>query len=156
MAPAADTDFYSETIRGLDPSTALVLPSTASVGEAIRQMQEKRCGCAVVVDGKTVKGTFTERTIVHRILAEKVSLQTPLAQYVNAEAPTAGLDESVASVIRKMHEKGVRHVPIWDGQSVQGVVSVRDILSMVAQYNPTEIYNLPPRVRQKMRSVDGA
>jgi len=156
MARAADTDFYDETMRGVDLSPALVLPPTTEVGDAIRQMQHKRCGCAVVVDDKGVRGTFTERTVINRILAEGVKMSAEIGPYVNSDAPTVGLDESVASAIRKMHEKNVRHVPVWDGKAVLGILSVRDVIAIVAQYNPSEIYNLPPRVRQKMRSVDGA
>lgn len=156
MAPTSDTNFYEETMRGIDLSPALVFPPSTAVEDVIRAMQQKRCGCAVIVDGTTVLGTFTERTVINRVLGDGVDLKTPVGRFANAEAPTLGLDDTVASAIRRMHEKSVRHLPVWDGQKVAGVLSVRDVIILVAQYNPEEIYNLPPRVRQEMKSAEGA
>lgn len=143
-------------MRGLDLSYALVVPPDRSLADTIRQMQRERCGCAVVVDERGVRGTFTERTVIQRVLMEGIDLAAPVGQYANVEAPTLGLDDNVATAIRHMHEKGIRHLPVWDGQAACGVFSVRDVIALVAQYNPTEIYNLPPRVRQKMPSAEGA
>jgi CBS domain-containing protein len=156
MVRTADTDFYGETMANIDLSPALVLTPDTALGDVIRQMQQKRCGCTVVAEGGRVLGTFTERTVIQKVLREGVDLASPVGPYANPEVPVLGPGDRVATAVEKMHAKNVRHLPVSDGKTVLGVLSVRDVIALVAQYNPEEIYNLPPRVRQEMKSVDGA
>ena len=42
-------------------------------------------------------------------------------------------DESFASLCEKMHVGNFRHLPVIDGEKLMGMVSVRDVLSVVAR-----------------------
>ncbi len=153
----ADIDFHEQKLASVVCSPAHVVEPQTSLRQVIRRMQDTRCGCAVVCDAGGVRGTFTERTVVHRVLSQNVNLDAAVADYMNADVPCLSLEDTIRTAIRLMDEHNVRHLPIWSRErGVIGVVSVRDIIDLVAQYYPTEVLNLPPRLRQKMEKPEGA
>ena len=55
-----------------------------------------------------------------------------------------------------MSERNFRHVPGGDanGQAT-GIVSIKDIIGIVAESFPEQVLNLPPRPHQKMETPEG-
>lgn len=154
MSP--EVDFREEKIRAVEHSPVIVVAPGIPVREVVRRMQEKSCGCAVVVADEGVRGTFTERTVLNRVALDPEALDRPVEAFVDTGAPVLHPEDTVAQAIRHMDQTGARHLPIVNGAEVLGVLSVRDVIRLVAEYHPTEMLNLPPRLRQRIEHVDGA
>ena len=100
-----------------------------TVLEALKLMAQHNTGALVVVNGKKVEGILSERDCVRKMdLAGKTAkgtkvkdIMTSKVVYVEASQP---LDECMALMI----DKNIRHLPVYDGKELLGLISVRDVL----------------------------
>ncbi|MBI2982554.1 MAG: CBS domain-containing protein [Deltaproteobacteria bacterium] len=135
----------------------LIVSRAASAREVIRQMQEKKGGCAIVMEGKRLAGIFTDRDALTRVAAKEADLSLPIEKFMTADPKTLKRGDSIASAIRLMNQGGYRRIPLLDDRGeVVGVLSVRNIVRYLAGQFPREIYNLPPVPRQLNRAREGA
>jgi CBS domain-containing protein len=73
------------------------------------------------------------------------------------EPASLSLDDSVEAAMRLMHEGDYRTIPLVDGEGqTAGVVTVRDLITYLAEHFPKEALNLPPDPDQKMTRAEGA
>jgi CBS domain-containing protein len=105
----------------------------ATIAEAAKLMWERRVGSVLVVaaDGK-LRGIVTERDMVFAC-SEGWDPTKRLVMDIMTEDPiTVRRDDDVLTVIRKMREVGVRHLPVVDeeGRPV-GIISYRDVLDLI-------------------------
>ncbi len=124
-------------IRMTDPVGALisgdpvnVLPNTTLRGAA-GVLHEELVGALVVEDANGVRGIVSERDIV-RALAEGADPDDTRVLDVMAEdvlAVDAGT--GVADAARAMADNEVRHLVVMRGDTLVGVVSMRDVLAVV-------------------------
>ena len=108
-----------------------VSPQT-KVFDAIKMMAEKNIGALLVVDGKTLIGIATERDYARKVvLLGKSSKETPVRDILCLPMVKAKPSNSVDECLRLMTENRVRHLPILDGETVIGVVSIGDLVNWV-------------------------
>jgi CBS domain-containing protein len=109
----------------------LVLPQTATVRSACRQMADRRAGSVLVTDeGGALVGIFTGRDAVCKVLAAGLdSTTTPLRQVMTARPVTMSPEMTAIDALRLMWDGGFRHVPLVDGERLLGVVSRGDFVS---------------------------
>ncbi|MBV8578902.1 MAG: CBS domain-containing protein [Acetobacteraceae bacterium] len=111
----------SDIVRNQDP---VALPPHATVGEACRHMRDHRVGAVLVTEGDCqLRGIFTGRDAVHRVLAEGRSPDTTLAEVMthNPECITPG--KRAIDALRLMEDGRYRHLPIVEDGKVVGIVS---------------------------------
>ncbi|MFQ5591680.1 MAG: CBS domain-containing protein [Phycisphaerae bacterium] len=138
----------------LDP---IVVHPADTVGVAIERMCAGSSGCVVVTEHRKPIGMFTDRDIVMKVLAKRLSLDTPVAQVMTPEPHVLREGCSVASVIRAMHEGGFRHMPVVDASGfLNGVVSVKRIVEYVVDHFPSTVFNLPPDPEHRPTAREGA
>jgi CBS domain-containing protein len=102
---------------------------TASVAEAAETMVKGRVGSAVVVDGPWLLGIFTERDALRVAAAGADPRTTSVKDWMTKDPMTTGPDTDSADAAAIMATEGFRHLPVVEGDSVVGVVSLRDVLS---------------------------
>ena len=106
-----------------------VLPPSATVREAARLMAERNIGAVLVCEGERLAGIFTERDAVYRVLAPgRDPDRTSLAEAMTRDPETMPPDATALAALRRMHERGYRHLPVVSGGTLAGVVSQRDFL----------------------------
>lgn len=105
------------------------VPPTASVAEAAETMVKGRVGSAVVVDGPWLLGIFTERDALRVAAAGADPTATSVKDWMTKDPMTVGPDADSAEAAAIMATEGFRHLPVVEGDSVVGVVSLRDVLS---------------------------
>ncbi len=99
-----------------------------SVADVAGAMLKGRVGSACVTEGSVLMGIFTERDVL-RAAASKADLNSsPIADWMTNDPVTAppAMDSNEAAEIMMGH--GFRHLPVVDGTSLVGIVSLRDIL----------------------------
>lgn len=99
-----------------------------SVANAAKMLGEQRIGALLVVDGKgRVVGILSERDIVTGIAARGGDLsEVTVGALMTTEIISCGPDDSVVQLMGKMTERRVRHLPVYDGDQLLGIVSIGD------------------------------
>ena len=111
-----------------DRSTHSAL-ATQTVLEAARQMVEHNIGAMPVLRDGKLCGIFSERDIMKRVVAQghdpaKVKVGDVMTANPFVVSPT----ETLENCMLLMKQHGFRHLPIWDGEQMLGLVSLRDLL----------------------------
>lgn len=138
--------------------TPVTVPATASVREAARAMQAEHVGVIGLTDpfdpGRIV-GVVTDRDLVLHVLAG----ERPVDGQVAAQACSSRLhgvpaQASVHEAVETMRQHGVRRLLVVgdDGQSVVGVLSMDDVLSVLAD----ELAALASSLKSGMAREGGA
>jgi CBS domain-containing protein len=115
-------------------STELVTVSpTATVAEAATVMGERHVGSALVMEGNNLLGIFTERDIVRALSQDFDAPGHPLSHWMTTNPLTIDPDSSVEDALSRMLAGGFRHLPVVDGGTTLGVISMRDISKAQAE-----------------------
>ena len=107
---------------------ALVGKAEDSVQLAAKRMAEARCSSILICDGDRLRGIFTERDLLVRVVAAGLDPSTTrLGQVMTADPDTIDGTAPVIEAIRRMDEFSYRHMPVVERGRVIGVISWRDL-----------------------------
>ena len=102
------------------------MEETAQVAAA--RMTEQACGSVLVCDGDELRGIFTERDLVTRVVGKGLDPKaTPLRDVMTRDPDRIKSTETVREALRRMEEFGYRHLPVVEDGQVLGVISMRDV-----------------------------
>lgn len=115
----------------------------ATVLEALKLMAEKNIGAVMVMDGAKVAGILSERDCVRKVdLAGKTFKSAKVSEVMTSKVlyvdDTQSLDECMAIMI----DKNIRHLPVYEEGKLVGLISVRDVLKQVVDYQKFMISQL--------------
>tara|TARA_B100001250_G_C19761234_1_gene772538 strand:+ start:335 stop:886 length:552 start_codon:yes stop_codon:yes gene_type:complete len=128
----------------------LVAPLISEIGtsmkNALKQLQQKKQNCLLVVDNESLIGILTERDVLLKVTGKGFDLDLVTVEEFMTEDPEHLTPEDpLAYALNKMHIGGFRHVPIVDDDlKPVGLISISDIITTIADYFSREIINLPP------------
>ncbi len=117
------------------------------VGATVEQMREQNRGGCIIQDADgRVAGIFTQHDVRTRIdLEDPAWIERRMGDVMTSEPKCIGADRALADALAIMVECGCRSLPVVDeDEHALGVISIRDILSHVADNFPQEFLNLPP------------
>lgn len=116
------------------------LPPDATVRNAALLMAERRIAAVLVTEGRTLRGIVTERDMTVRAVAAGLDPDvTPLSAVMTADPDTLEPSASALAALDLMERHHYRHLPIAvDGEAV-GMVSIRDLFSVVRAHLEDEI-----------------
>lgn len=107
-------------------------PHTGVV-ELARIMEREGVGCVVVVEEGRPVGIVTDRDVTLRVVAEdRDASELTAADVMTEDLYTASVGDEISDVIRGLGEKGVRRLPIVDDDGVAGIITLDDIVVMLA------------------------
>jgi CBS domain-containing protein len=109
-----------------------------TVRTAAKKMAEHRCGSILVCDGEQLRGIFTERDLLVRVVAAgRDAAKTKLVEVMTPEPDTIESSQPVVEAVRRMDECGYRHLPVLEGNRLLGVITPRDVpLDIIARLQP--------------------
>jgi CBS domain-containing protein len=101
----------------------------ATVFDAIAEMAEKNIGSLVVMEDGEFIGIITERDYARNVVLKgKTSPATPVRDIMETKVVNARPEESVEQCMALMSEKRVRHLPVFEGRKLIGIVSIGDLV----------------------------
>lgn len=120
---------------------------TASPGqtvmEAVRLMSLQRIGAVVLVEAGKVIGIFSERDLVNRVVAARLSAEKTLLQTVmSAPVTCCSLETALEECRETMTKKKIRHLPVVEGDRLLGLVSIGDLMAWEIAAQQSTIENL--------------
>lgn len=115
------------TVRQIMSRDLVTVSPTSTVAEAATIMGEHQVGSALVVDGDTPVGIFTERDALRALASDADAPRHPVSQWMSRDPITIPADTAVRDARRLMLERDFRHLPVVDGDRIIGIVSLRDV-----------------------------
>jgi CBS domain-containing protein len=117
-----------QKVSDLMTSAPVSLRPAQPLTEAAKAMREQGIGSVLVVDGGRLKGLVTDRDIVVRAVADgRDPGRTTLADVCSPDLVTAAPDDDADTAVQRMRERGVRRIPVVDGDRPVGVLSIGDM-----------------------------
>ena len=99
-----------------------------TIAEVARMMADVESGAVPVTDSGKVIGLVTDRDIVLRAVAEKLALDTPVAEVMTADVETCREDDNVADAAAKMGARQIRRLVVLnEGGQLSGILSLGDV-----------------------------
>jgi CBS domain-containing protein len=119
-------------IRELYHHEVLTAHADETVAAVAGRMQQEAVGSLAVVEEGRLVGIVTERDLVRAASDGADPLGTRVEAYVTHGVAVADADEEASRVVRRMLNFGVRHLPVFDGDKLVGMVSMRDLVALEA------------------------
>jgi CBS domain-containing protein len=139
----------SEPISVLAPREPILLPPHATLGDAVRAMNEARTGCVCVVERGQLVGIFTERDLLRLAVRDLEPERVSLGKVMTPQPETLRPEDGIAYALHLMTARGFRHVPLVDRAGrPTGIVAMRDIVRFVVSMFPDSVQNVPPDPRK--------
>jgi CBS domain-containing protein len=102
------------------------------IADAARRMVDRGVGAVLVMDGARLAGILTERDVLRAVAEGRVDEST-VAERMTRHPETVEASESTAHAASLMIHGGFRHLPVTDGGSVIGIISIRDLMRVVLE-----------------------
>jgi CBS domain-containing protein len=107
----------------------LTVGPTHTLREAATMMAEKQIGAALVSNEETpVPGIITERDILLSLGGGEDPDAERVADHMSDSVIAASPDWSLERAAAEMSRRGIRHLVVYDGPDLVGVLSMRDIV----------------------------
>jgi CBS domain-containing protein len=104
----------------------LTVEQETTLVEAAAAMTGRRVGAVLVVSGARLTGILTERDVLRAVASGNVGGQ--VADWMTRNPETVDADESTEQAGVVMIHGGFRHLPVLDGGTPIGIVSIRDLM----------------------------
>lgn len=117
----------TDSISSVMTKDLVTCPPTASTRDAAEKMREHNIGDVLVVDGTRLVGIVTDRDLVVRTLAIGLDGSTPIAEVMSTDLCTVDIGCSQREAAQLMADRAIRRIPVVEGESPVGIVSLGDL-----------------------------
>jgi len=108
-----------------------ILPD-ATVYEALTLLAKHNAGALIVASGNKVEGILSERDCVRRgELEGRIAKSTKVSEIMTVKVIYVEAGQQLEECMALMIDKNIRHLPVFDGKDLLGLISVRDMLKEV-------------------------
>ena len=106
------------------------LPETGTLADAVAMLNRHNIGAVVITDtGGAIIGILSERDIVRRLGSDPANtLNLRIADCMVRGVVTGSLVTPIDEVMERMTNFRIRHMPIVDGDTLVGIVSIGDVV----------------------------
>ena len=126
--------------KGCDVLT--ITPQTF-VLDAIKTIEEKSVGTALVMENSKVIGIVSERDVIRRgILKNKNLDQTPVSEIMTTKLTSVTPETSLDECMQLITEKHIRHLPVISKGNLCGIISIGDVVKFLIVEKEFKIKNL--------------
>ena len=117
-----------------------------SVFDVVTTLTTHKIGFLIVTNTKAgVAGVISERDVVHKCVSlqkdpahmKAKEIMTPRGKLVSATE-----EEDVQSIMNVMTEKKIRHLPVFSGDQLTGIISIGDVIKFILEAKDSEIKTL--------------
>jgi CBS domain-containing protein len=129
-ADVSGYDLAQQPVRALIRAQPIICEPDVALRDAARRMVDVGASSVLVrLDGDDF-GIVTDQDLRSKVVAEGLSVDSPVSRVMTAPAFTVGPELNGADVLIAMLDHGIRHVPVLSARAeVLGVVSDVDLLA---------------------------
>ncbi len=127
-------------VKGPD---VVVAPSETSVTQAAKLMAEAKVGSLIVKDGDAVKGIFTERDLLQRVVARGRDPEaTGVSEVMSSPVEECRLTDDTDMVADRLTSRHIRHLAVIEEGALVGMISLRDVMAAKVRDQQQRIQDL--------------
>ena len=116
---------------------------TDTVADVARRMAELRVGAILVLKDGELRGVFSERDLMNRVVLEgRDPRETLIAQVMSTHLATVDEMASLEEAMELMHSHGCRHLPVTSGARVLAFLSMRDLMHFELARKTEELHHM--------------
>ena len=137
--------FWSEPIGKVDLQKAAVVVSGTTIIDAVKEMKYNQIGCVLITDpsGKLI-GIMSNGDLMHEFVGSTLPGDTPVDTIMTKNPFTGHPALTVQEALEIFHTQTFRHMPILTGDRIEGMLSIRGLMTFISEHLPLEVMNLPP------------
>jgi CBS domain-containing protein len=123
---------FNDPVRTLMAPIVATIEPTATLREAATALAADAVGLLVVVDARGVRGVLSERDIVLAISEDHDLTEARVRDHASTDLVQVDESASILDAAAAMSAAELRHLAVTRGEQVVGVISVRDIVTVLA------------------------
>jgi len=114
-----------------------------TVAGVARQMAEFHVGAILVMDHGQLRGVFSERDLMLRVVLQRLDPEnTPVRTVMSTQVTTVDESASPEEAMEAMHRHGCRHLPVTRASQVVGFLSMRDLMDFQLARQTEELHHM--------------
>jgi CBS domain-containing protein len=120
------------TIADVMTKSVISVDASMTINGAAKMMEDAKVGAVIVMENNTPVGIVTDRDFAVKVVARAYDITTPVKQIMSSPLFSINSDESVRTAADLMHDRGIRKLPVIDGENVVGIITATDIVNLLA------------------------
>jgi CBS domain-containing protein len=103
--------------------------------EAVRVMSKAQVGSVLVLEDGALVGIFTERDVLRAFdqMHADPARVSPMSKGMTGDPLTIDANATVGEAMDRMLDGGFRHLPVMEGGTLVGIVSLRDLARSISK-----------------------
>jgi CBS domain-containing protein len=122
------------------------IPEESTVSSAVEELVGRRIGLLVIKNSAgDITGVLSERDVLQKCVQKKMNTTQVLVKEIMTEKEklvAAAEEDDIHHLMNIMTEKRIRHLPIFKGKEMTGIISIGDIIKNMVEIKNTEIKSL--------------
>ena len=115
-------------------SEVFTIAPEASVLDALEMMAKHNIGAFLVMSGEDRVGILSERDCSRKVeLMGRNAKDTKVSEIMTSDVVTVDCSQPLEECMTLMIDRNIRHLPVYDGKELMGLLSVRDVLKEVIE-----------------------
>ena len=132
----------SQILRTKGDTVFTVKPGE-TVGAVAELLHSRGIGALVVLDAERVVGIVSERDIVRAVASQGgAALKKPVSDFMTSNVFFAEPGETVDSLLSRMTDRRIRHLPVCKAERLVGIVSIGDLVKWIISEQEETIQHL--------------
>lgn len=129
----------SELLKTNSDGTLWHVRPDDTVFDALQSLAQYEVGALMVIDRGRLVGVMSERDYTRKVaLQGRNSRETKVADIMSSKVISVSPRTDTRDCMAIMREKKVRHLPVVDGSTLLGMISMRDLLfDVIADHEAT-------------------
>jgi len=112
-------------------SNTITTSGDTTICDVATLLSKHKIGAIVVLENEKVCGIISERDLVREIAAKGASaLDAPISTCMTQRVISCAPGDGINSLMEKMTAGKFRHLPVIDGDTLVGIISIGDVVKM--------------------------
>jgi len=114
-----------------------------TVAAVVRKMADLHVGAILVLSGQQLRGVFSERDLMKRVVLEKLDPEQTLVRSVmSIDISTVDESATLEEAMEAMQRHNCRHLPVTRDGNVVSFLSMRDLMNYELARKTEELHHM--------------